>query len=54
MAIVDEHSEIAQQWWYLDDGCLCGEAEMVAKSLPAIEANLKSAHLELNHKKCEV
>ena len=40
--------------WFLDDGCLYGEAEAVVKSLPAIEANLKAAHLELNHRKCEV
>ena len=53
MAIADENPEIAQQW-YLDDGCLCGEADLIARSLPAIEANLKAAHLELNHKKCEV
>jgi len=51
--IADEHSEIAQQW-YLDDGCLCGEVEWVAKSLPDIKANLRIAHLELNHKECEV
>jgi hypothetical protein len=39
------------QQWYLDDGCLCGEAEMVASSLPAIEESLKRAHLQLTHKK---
>ena len=49
----DSNLDVSQQW-YLDDGLLFGEAENVARRLSTIEANLKTAHLEFNPRKCEM
>ena len=40
--------------WYLDDGTLGGELELVLQNLSLIQREFSAMGLELNHSKCEV
>ena len=42
------------QYWYLDDGVLCGPANDVARAMAHLEAKFGPARLQINQQKCKV
>ena len=42
------------QFWYLDDGILCGPASEVARAMAHLEAEFGPAGLLVNRQKCRV
>ena len=42
------------QFWYLDDGIICGPAGQIALAVSMLQSFLSGLHLELNRPKCKL